>query len=89
MDDLVVRMIHRKVLNQNISWRDIEDSLKEKAVVRLLEEEEKDEAELVSWLRGFENNWILHYMFRRRHTTYLDGLRRLEKQKRIRGELVC
>lgn len=78
-------MVHRKVLSRNISWREIEGGLKEKAVVTLLEEEEKGEEELVSWLRGFEGNWILHYMFRRRHTTYLDGLRRLEKKKRIRG----
>lgn len=78
-------MMHRKVLSQNMSWREIEDSLKEKAVATLLEEEEKGEEVLVSWLRGFEGNWILHYMFRRRHITYLDGLRRLEKQKRIRG----
>ncbi|KAL0631149.1 hypothetical protein Q9L58_009992 [Maublancomyces gigas] len=85
IDGEVVRVVHRKVLSQNASWREIEDGLKEKAVVTLLEEEEKGEEELVSWLRGFEGNWILHYMFRRRHTTYLDGLRRLEKKKRIRG----
>lgn len=82
---IVVRIIHRKVLSQNTSWRDIDMGLKQKAIIQLFEEEEKDERELVSWLRGFEGNWILHYLFRRRHTTYLDGLRRLEKQKRIRG----
>lgn len=69
-----------------MSWRDIDPSLKKKAVIQLFEEEERDEAELVAWLRGFEGDWILHYLFRRRHTTYLDGLRRLEKKKRIRGE---
>lgn len=84
----VVRIIHRKVLSQNISWRDIDPSLKKKAVIQFFEEEERGEAELVAWLRGFEDNWILHYLFRRRHTTYLDGLRRLEKKKRIRGEFV-
>lgn len=59
--------------------------LKQKAIIQLFEEEEKDEPVLVSWLREFEGNWILQYLFRRRHTTYLDGLRRLEKKKRIRG----